>query len=110
MATTMTMRFPHTAPRSTGVTTLTPTIVRIRMVSFMANIIRGDIRKADVIIKDTIRLFRTAKVNMFDHLTYKYIFQNLLHVAVELRMEKYSEVIARLENVSVSLSLPDSLY
>ena len=108
MATTM-IRFPHTVPRPSGIKTLTPEIVKIRMESFLANVLRRDYAKADYILKDTLRVFHTAELNTFDYISYNYVMQNLLHISVEMRLGKWCDIVSRIYNMEQTLSLPASL-
>lgn len=103
------MRYPHQMNKFTGVVVLTPCILQARMTSVFNNVMCNNPEKADRILRDTIRIFRTATRNDFDHITYSYLLSNLLHMAVEVRMEKYAEVQNRIYNMLVSLALPNEL-
>ena len=105
-----TMMFPHTAVKFTGLTVLNDGIVKRRLATIYRAIMNGNLVLADRVLKDTIRVFRTAKNNQFDFCTHNYLLTNMLRMAVELHLLELPLVTSRMHNMYISLTLPDDLY
>lgn len=104
------MRFPHTVYRYSGLVLLTNGIMQHRIKSIQNALGVLDIHRADRILKDTIRLFRTARNCDMDSLTHEYVFSQLLHLGIEIRLGKMNDVVCRLANIYTCVSLPETLW
>jgi hypothetical protein len=108
MATTM-MRFPHETPKYSGLVVLSNKIALRRLATIYRSVLANDLKHADRVLKDTIRLFRTAKNNTIEKQTYNYVLSNMLRMAVELHLLQVPAVTGRMRNMYISLALPEEL-
>lgn len=100
---------PHQVIRFSGVTTLSNVIISRRLVAIYRALLRDDIYTVDRILKDTIRIFRTAPVNFLDKSMYSYLLSHLLHLGVELRLGKVHDALGRMQVMNVAVTLPEAL-
>lgn len=108
-ASTITSSFPHEVNKFSGVTVLSNVIVKIRLTGIYRALLREDMNTIDRILKDTIRIFRTARANYLDRNTYNYLLTNLLRMTIELRLGYINAALGRMQVMNVAISLPDVL-
>lgn len=99
----------HTPPKVTGLAVMSPCIAAARLQSMYNAITASNIERACVILKDTIRVFRTAKSMQFDTVMYNYLMDNFLHMSIEIRTGDLESVFCRLHNMYTCVMLPDDI-